>query len=114
VASDSREVHMARPRGQTSLAGLVLGVAVAIGGLRLAARLGVPPLALLLLALVVLAVTASLWGYDSRDGRDWPPPESFQSWLRRRSDRYEPPVSPTPWRWPGGEWPPSNPGTGPG
>jgi hypothetical protein len=105
---------MARRRGQVSLAGLTLGVAMGMGALTLIARFGVPPLALLLLALVALAAASALWGYDSRDGQDREPPESFQSWLHRRRRSEEPPVSPTPWRWPGSDWPPANPGKGPG
>jgi hypothetical protein len=105
---------MARRKSQASLPGLMLGMAVGIGAMTLIARLGVPPLALLLLALVALAVASSLWGYDSRDGKDWPPPESFESWLHRRRGSEKPPVSPTPWRWPGGERPPASPGRGPG
>jgi hypothetical protein len=105
---------MARRRGQAPLPGLMLGAAVGVVALTLIGRLGVPPLGLLLVALVALAVASSLWGYDSRDGKDWPPPESYQSWLHRKRRSEEPPVSPTPWREPGSEWPPVNPGRGPG
>jgi hypothetical protein len=37
-----------------------------------ARSLGVPIIVLVLVAVVVLDVAAFLWGYDSRDGRDWP------------------------------------------
>jgi hypothetical protein len=53
------------------------------------------PLLLLVIALVLLAVLASRFGVDSRDGADWSPPDRTprRSWdpgLRRPRSRGQP------------------------
>jgi hypothetical protein len=62
-----------RHRRQASLLGLAFWSATVWGGLVALRILGLPPLALVLILVVVIDVAALVWGYDSRDGRrDWP------------------------------------------
>jgi hypothetical protein len=61
-----------RRRPPASLPALVFWPAAVWGGMVVARSLGVPIIVLVLVAVVVLDVAAFLWGYDSRDGRDWP------------------------------------------
>jgi hypothetical protein len=61
-----------RGRPAASLPALILWLAAVWGGIVVARSLGVPMVVLVLVAIVVLDVAAFLWGYDSRDGRDWP------------------------------------------
>jgi hypothetical protein len=62
-----------RHRRQASLFGLVFWSATVWDGLVALRLLGLPPVALVLILVVVIDVAALVWGYDSRDGRrDWP------------------------------------------
>jgi hypothetical protein len=87
-------------RSGVSLGVLLFGVGAVWGGLVILYRLGAPPVAILLTALVVFEVAAVLWGVDSRRGRNWPRRREWGAWVGR---------SPGP---PGSPATPRRPGTG--
>lgn len=61
-----------RGRPAASLPSLIFWSVAVWGGMVVARSLGVPIVLLVLVAILVLDVAAFLWGFDSRDGRDWP------------------------------------------
>lgn len=68
--------------GGVSLGQLAVGFVAMMGFLGLATRIrGLGGILVFAVALATLGLAAALWGYDSRDGKDWktsrrPPPRS--------------------------------------